>query len=295
VTRHLLCLALLGCIAFPPTVARAQKQQDISFKIIETFAKPGSLDTYAQAISNNGLVSGFYFQDGVYTGFIHPIHGKNIAGIVFVPNPLTFLPGINSSGLAVGYGQDGYGQYGFFYQDGTITPYNIAGADYTALLGINDAGDFTGYYAPPFSLLVAFASLGGTITNFGVPGAYFTIPQAINTQREIVGWYQLTGDTDIHGFIRHPNGKLIYPVDFPGSNQTQLYGVNDHGVVVGTFFDANGLFHGLVIQSDGQITQIDVPGASGNTAVQGINNERKICGYYYTGRTETSFTAQLMR
>jgi hypothetical protein len=37
---------------------------------------------------------------------------------------------------------------------------------------------------------------------------------------------------------------------------------------------------------------VDVTGAIGS-AVFGINNERRVCGYYYTKDAQTSFIAQL--
>jgi hypothetical protein len=52
-----------------------------------------------------------------------------------VPGAQTYLPGINSSGLAVGYKNDTNGLAAFFYQDGVITPYNFPGAKYTVLYG----------------------------------------------------------------------------------------------------------------------------------------------------------------
>jgi hypothetical protein len=137
-----------------------------------------------------------------------------------------------------------------------------------------------------------FARVGGNFISFELPGSSFSVPQAINNLQEIVGWY-VDSSYNPHGFIRQPNGKLIYPIDPAGSIQTELYGVNDQGVVVGTFEDENGLFHGLVMQRDGQITQLDVSDAF-DTDVQGINNERRICGFYYSPQGEASFLAQLL-
>ena len=41
----------------------------------------------------------------------------------------------------------------------------------TDVLGINDAGDFTGTFSDDNVTLQAFISVGGTITSFSVPGA----------------------------------------------------------------------------------------------------------------------------
>ena len=287
-------VALIACVALLPVAARAQKQEDISLQILETFSLKRTSYTYAQAISNNDLVSGFYDQNPEHleTGFIRPRSGGTTKGIVFVPGAQTYLPGINSSGLAVGYKQDSDGQAAFFYQDGVITPYNFPGAKFTVLDGVNDAGDYTGYWSAGGYPLNNFASVGGNVISFVVPGSQFSVPQAINNLQEIVGWYSDFSGY-LHGFIRRANGEFINPIDPEGSVQTQLYGVNDDGIVVGTFFDENVSAHGLVRQRGGQITQLDVSGAY-DTAVQGINNERRICGFYYSPQGEASFIAQLL-
>src|SRR5262249_37422976 len=105
---YLLRVTLIACATLLPVATRAQTHGDISFQILETFSLKRTSYTLAQAISNNDLVSGFYLQNPEHleTGFIRPRSGATTKGIVFVPGAQTYLPGINSSGLAVGYKND---------------------------------------------------------------------------------------------------------------------------------------------------------------------------------------------
>ena len=57
--------------------------------------------------------------------------------------------------------------------------------------------------------------------------------------------------------------------DVPGAADTIGLGINDHGVVVGAYFDSHGNSHGF-IGRPGKFTTVNVPGAA-STSVDGIN------------------------
>jgi len=68
-------------------------------------------------------------------------------------------------------------------------------------------------------------------------------------------------------------------IDVPGATQTQVYGINSGGDIVGLFTDSNGTSHGFLLKA-GTFTTIDVPGARG-TVLRGINDNGIMTGWYY--------------
>ncbi|MGB8471156.1 MAG: YncE family protein [Candidatus Sulfotelmatobacter sp.] len=67
-------------------------------------------------------------------------------------------------------------------------------------------------------------------------------------------------------------------VDYPGGTYNSARQINNHGVIGGRYIDAEGVYHGFVLQS-GVFTKIDFPGALG-TAVWGINDNGDLVGRY---------------
>src|SRR5262245_36871023 len=71
-----------------------------------------------------------------------------------------------------------------------------------------------------------------TLTQFDVPGATNTLARGINNEGQIVGQY---GDsTGTHGFLFSAGSVIQLDVPVPGY-ETRAYGINDAGVIVGTF------------------------------------------------------------
>ena len=118
-----------------------------------------ALETNAQGIDNNGLVTGFYSTDGVHQ---HGFFYDTTTGQYTLPadpvEPGLFLTqflGINDKGLAVGYWQDAAGnQHGFLYNVNThvytfLDDPNAgtnAGMEITQITGINDSNEIVGFY-----------------------------------------------------------------------------------------------------------------------------------------------------
>jgi uncharacterized membrane protein len=66
-------------------------------------------------------------------------------------------------------------------------------------------------------------------------------------------------------------------IDYPGSIETDLTGINNTGSVTGIYQDTTGEWHGFLL-SDGNYTAINYPGANGSTYVYGINDKNQIVG-----------------
>lgn len=115
--------------------------------------------TNAQAINDNGLITGFYSTDGQHD---HGFFYNTNTGQYFLPadpvQPNLFLTqflGMNDNGLAVGYWQDNAGdQHGFIYNINTQTysflddpNESLSGTIVTQITGINDSNEIAGFYA----------------------------------------------------------------------------------------------------------------------------------------------------
>ena len=120
--------------------------------------------------------------------------------------------------------------------------------------------------------------------------------QGINDSSQMVGTYvDLSNPTFAHGFFRDMNGNFT-TIDDPnmatnssGNRYTQPNGINDLGLIVGTYTDAAGT-HGFLRSSAGLFTTIDEPDANpGTTTVTAINNLGMMIGTFQDASGYHSF------
>jgi uncharacterized membrane protein len=191
--------------------------------------------------------------------------------------------GINNSGTVVGdYATSDANLHGFFLSGGTFTGFDIPGAAFTAVLSINNPGDFTGTFIfPPVQTEIqqAFVSVGGTITSFSIPEAIATLAYDINDSKRLVVGYYIDASGILHGYYRDANGALHFPIDPTGSVQTILFGDNNRNWAVGRYADSSGVTHGLFFLPPNQFSTFDYPGST-FTSLNGINDQGIICGRY---------------
>ncbi len=99
---------------------------------------------------------------------------------------------------------------------------------------------------------------------------------SINTPGDIAGTV-VDAAGRAHGYLRHVDGS-VETLDFPGANDTQGYGVNDHGEVIGQYTDAGGAVHAYR-RVDGRYSTIDLPGGV-QTVPLSVNNAGQIAGEF---------------
>lgn len=164
----------------------------------------------------------------------------------------------------------------------------------TNVYGENDAGDFVGLGIDDQYVITPFISVGGVIATFSLPGINDVVPRAINNLGQVAGYYT-DGSFQQHGFFRDADGSLTYPIDFPGSTTTEIFGLNDRGLMVGSYNIA-GTQHAFVLQNGTRFISYDHPDGSA-TFFGSINNSRTICGYYSDALTGFShaFVARIGR
>ena len=119
----------------------------------------------------------------------------------------------------------------------------------TNLIAVNDLGQFVGTEQDGSGAVHAIFFDGKKLKLLDATGPIGTSPLSfalsINNRGAIAGTYE-GGDGAFHGFLREPNGKVEI-IDFPGAIDTEAFGVNDFGTVIGVFFDVAGL---IVAPSD---------------------------------------------
>ena len=252
--RTSLCLALAALAAMGLSLTRpAAAQIGFKFQTLDV-PFPGASGTQCLSINNQGVIVGVYFAAG----------GKNIPGFIF-------RDGAWSSVVVPGAG-------------GAKHP--VLGNLLCGFFGINDAGVTVGDYTDSHDVGHSFLrSADGTITFLAdVTSATYSDPDdwtvawGINNEGAIVGYF---GRNPLlyaghSGFIlRH---GVITIVDYPGTTDTELFGINDHDLIVGQWFDAAGSSHGLLMDH-GVFTSFDPPGST-FTYPQGLNNNGDIVGSY---------------
>jgi hypothetical protein len=265
--------------------ALAQQTPDrVSIRVITTFDYPGTgiVSTGGQKINDSNDIVGTYIDsNGAYGGFVRFANGNFSAPIVD-PNDtcsLTLGRGINNSRLVCGeyYVGDCTNSYGYFLMGRHFRDFDIPGSISTAVLGVNNAGDFAGGFTDGTGFNQAFVSISGTITPISVPGAIFTTAYQLNSSNQTEGYYD-DGSGTLHGFWRDANGTLHFPIDPPGSTLTVLFGNNDTNWMVGRCVDSAGT-HGLFFVPPNRFFSFDYPGSS-FTSFSGINAQGFICGRY---------------
>jgi len=263
-------------------------KRDASITVLTSFDYPGtSTATFPAEINDRGDIAGsFSDSDGLQRGFVRFANGRFTPPIVppFTVGDFTGADDINDSRTICGffYEPDGVTVHGYFISQGVFTQFDIEGAIYTAVVALNDLGDFTGTFENDSSGSSGYVDVSGNLSLFTVPGAAFTNANSINNLDEVTGNYRIGIETTNHGFFRKASGDLIYPIDFPGalgSLGTIVSGMNDRGWLVGRYYDSNSIDHGFLFKPPTTFLSFDYPQAV-STRLTGINNRGLVCGEY---------------
>jgi hypothetical protein len=279
--RHLIIKTLAVLLALPLAghLARAA-----TIEVLETFDYPGALLTQPQKINDHGVIAGVFIDasTGATEGFYRSRNGT-FSGPVIDPNDdaaFTQVRGVNNRRTIVGnYNTSDGISHGFFLSHQVFTTFDVSSV-FTVVLGINNAGDFSGSFINDQSgVQEGFVDIGGNLINFAVPVATNTLAYQINGSNEATGYYIDSVDGLTHGYLRDSDGTLTFPIDPDGSTGTILFGNNASNWVVGRYSDASGVTHGLFFTTPGDFTTFDFPGST-FTSLNGINSKGYICGRY---------------
>ena len=219
-----------------------------------TIAVNGS---YFASLNNSGQIVGFA---NTITppdfGYYYLASGGSFSsfppGSAALPAGVAGFSGYNDEGDVAGYTADA----GFISHDGVVTTVIPPGATSAYINAINDSGDAVGQFDPaaPVNPLVnqeAFLYQNGVYTTLLPPNAQFVEATGINDLGEAVGYFDeapITGPfgiqvTPILGFTYDDGVYREYSV--PGEIETELFGINNGGEVVGYYSDEMGDANGF--------------------------------------------------
>jgi parallel beta-helix repeat protein/probable HAF family extracellular repeat protein len=188
--------------------------------------------------------------------------------------------GINNAGDIVGRFTDTNNQtHGYLFSGGKFTQIDFPGAvTNTQAIGINSRGDIVGGYNDG-TRAYGYLLSQGKFTSLDCPGAAFTAAMAINSAGDIVGYMGRQGKPQ-QGFLwsRGVCTVFEYRPEAPSTTATNLYGINDAGVMTGYWISRTST-HSIVYDK-GKFTEF-VYGPGDTTWVWGINNAGDIAGSIY--------------
>jgi probable HAF family extracellular repeat protein len=216
--------------------------------------------TYGQNVNTDS--NGFLYSNGVFSYFDYP------GATITVPYK------INDSGLIVG--STGYDPvFGFLYDGSTFTTIVDGSDTATYTLGINNAGLIVGA-AGSLGVTRGFELRGQKFKAISPPpgGWIYVDATDINTFGVIVGWTE----GNPNGFL--DKGGKFQTINYPGSTQTEVWGINDSGTAVGWYESCTPAcgIHGFAVRA-GKYLSIDYPNAI-YTAAFGINAAGQVVGGY---------------
>ena len=269
-------------------VARAKVVDDIPRTYVGTFTGreelrfPGSVSTQGYNINQDGSIVGNYdTSDGRRHGFIARPAGEAAAQpVVPISFNYTFesiaVPGVTYLELTASSdfedyagntrSMDGKG-IAFTLIDGVFETYDFPGSQNTYFYALDNNGQAAGHYEDNDGLHHGVIVENGELKQYDFPGAVETEIYGIS---DVTG--ALTGNfIDASGIRRGFSGETI--VEFPGATATYAdFIVTDR--LVGSYVDAEGVYHPYIRDAGGRMRSIDVPGAENMEYVftHGIND-----------------------
>ena len=148
---------------------------------------------------------------------------------------------------------DGEKTIGFTLIDGIFTTYDFPGSVNTFFYALDNTGKAAGHYKDIDGLYHGVILEGGKLRQYDFPGAAETHIYGISDETGA-----LSGNiVDAAGITHAFSGELT--ITFPGAVNTYGDFVNAAGAVVGSYIDADGMFHGFIRNPDGSFTTIDLP------------------------------------
>ena len=126
----------------------------------------------------------------------------------------------------------------------TFETIDVPGVDFLAVTASSDFEDYAGNTpSADGEKMIGFTLIDGVFTTYDFPGSQNTYFYALGNNGLAAGHYQ-NSDGLYHGVIVE-NGEMRQ-YDFPGAVQTEIYGYSDStGILTGNFIDASGVRRGF--------------------------------------------------
>ena len=156
----------------------------------------------------------------------------------------------------------------------TFESIDVEGVQFLAVTSSSDYEDYGGYTKrADDEKIVAFTIIDGVFMTYDFPDAAETRFYALGNNGQAAGYY-VDSNGKHRGVVLTTEGQL-QPYDFPGSVETEIFGISDAtGALTGNFTDASGVRRGF----SGDII-VEYPGAS-ETYADFVNAEGGMVGSY---------------
>jgi hypothetical protein len=253
------------------------------------------------AISDSGVIAGYYGMGGSADpnkGYLlTPGYGQaNYISENVPTSAQTQVTGINAVNATVGFWADANGDnVGFIDKGGVISSVfdpiapTINGVYSEQFLGINDSGQVAGFYVNDTNGDTSgfvYNSNTGAFNAVTMAGATSLTATDINDKDQISGFFTKAGVTD--GFVE-TNGKFLILSGPAGATDVQALGLNNAGLVVGSYMDTAGNTDGFVYNTatKAYTTVIDPAGNGTQTVVNGVNDAGTLVGFYMDAHGNT--------
>ena len=255
------------------------------FTADEIIEIPGALETYADFVSAGRLVGSYVDASGIYHAYIRSPQ-REVISIELPDGPnlaYYFVHGINDAGTYIARAK--------VVDDiprtyvGTFTgreELRFPGSVSTQGYNINQDGSIVGNYDTSDGRRHGFIARPA-----GETAAQPVVPISFNYTFESIAvpgvtYLELTASSDFEdyaGNTRSMDGKevaftlidgVFKTYDFPGSQNTYFYALDNNGQAAGHYEDNDGLHHGVILEN-GELKQYDFPGAV-ETEIYGISD-----------------------
>jgi probable HAF family extracellular repeat protein len=194
---------------------------------------------------------------------------------------ISYAYSVNSSGQAVGYGDNADGDYNaFLYSDGAMTNLGtIGGGKYSDAYGINDQGQVVGY-----ATIAAdgpqhgFFYDNGVMNDLGTLGGKTSDAWAINNAGQVVGYADTIPGFGIpHAFLWDATNGM-QDLGTLGGPLSYGYGLNQAGDATGSAMTADGLVHAF-LYTNGAMTDIGTLPGGNYSQGWGVNASDQVVGF----------------
>ncbi len=167
---------------------------------------------------------------------------------------------------------DGEKEVAFTLIDGVFTTYDFPDSQNSYFFALGNNGNAAGHYEDSDGLFHGVVLENGELRQYDFPGAVQTFLYGIS---DTTG--ALTGNfIDAEGIRRGFSADEI--IEVPGALETYADFVNSSGGMVGSYVDADGLYHPYVRTPEGRFVSLDLPRAENLEYffVHGINDARTV-------------------
>jgi probable HAF family extracellular repeat protein len=213
----------------------------LSSGVFSTVDYPGAEGTYLFGINDLGQIVG---SAGTGIGFLYDIQTQGFTTIAYPKAIYNFPTAINNAGTIAGYFRHVQDYEGFELIGSTYSRILPPKATMTVVNGIATSGELVGNgIMPPNSSAFNFVFGQGKYRLVTIPDAPAAVLVGINPAgTALVGSYDPAPTTSA-AFVYQE--RTLVTLEFPSAIGTGANGVNDAGVVVGSFLDANDVYHGF--------------------------------------------------